>query len=214
MDALERDLLGDDDHVGVLEHAVGLRRVARLPVEDEVVVLALLVVADHRRVGVERLARVDDDGQRLVLDVDQFERVARGVVVVGDDERHLLALEADLVGREHGLRVGREGRHPGEALGLEVLAGDHGADLRVLQRGGGVDRDDPGVRERTAQRGAVQHPGEPHVVDVVALAADETRVLLALHPAEADRALLGDGHQLPTSSRCCAAQRIDAMMFL
>ena len=56
--------------------------------------------------------------------------------------------------------------------------------------------------------------GEPDVVDVVALAADEPRVLLALEPAEADRALLGGGHQAVTSSPCSAAQRIDAMMFL
>ncbi len=158
--ALERDLLGDDDHVGVVEDAVGLGLVARLPVEDVVGGLALLVVADHRRVGVERAVRVVHDRQRLVLDVDQLERVARGVVVVGDDERHLLALEADLVGRQHGLRVGRQRRHPREALRLEVLAGDDRAHLRVLERGGGVDRDDPRVRERAAQRGAVQHAGQ------------------------------------------------------
>ena len=209
MHALERDLLRHDDHVGVVEDRVGLGLVARLPVEDVVGGLALLVVADHRRVGVERAVRVVDDRQRLVLDVDQLERVARGVVVVGDDERDLLALEADLVGGEHGLRVGRQRRHPREPLRLEVLAGDHRADLRVLQRGGGVDRDDPRVRERAAQRGAVQHARQLDVVDVVALAADEARVLLALHPAEADRALVGDGHQALTSCGCSAAQRTD-----
>ena len=55
--ALERDVLRDDDDVGVGEDRVGLGLVARLPVEDVVVGLALLVVADHRRVGVERAAR-------------------------------------------------------------------------------------------------------------------------------------------------------------
>ena len=50
--------------------------VAGLPQRaGEVVALAGLVVADQRRVVVERLARVDDRGQRLVLDVDQRERV-------------------------------------------------------------------------------------------------------------------------------------------
>ncbi len=44
-------------------------------------------------------------------------------------------------------------------------------------------------------------PGQLDVVDVVALAADEARVLLALEAAEADRALLGGGHQAVTSSR-------------
>ena len=55
--------------------------------------------------GVERLAGVDDRVERLVLDVDQLERVAGRVAVLGDDEGDLLALEADLVGGEHGLHV-------------------------------------------------------------------------------------------------------------
>ena len=54
VDALERDVLRDEDDVRVGEDRVGLRLVARLPVEDVVVGLALLVVADDRRVGVER----------------------------------------------------------------------------------------------------------------------------------------------------------------
>src|SRR6185312_8593137 len=45
---------------------------------------------------VERATRVRHHGERLVLDVDQLERVARRVAVVGDDEGHLLALEAHL----------------------------------------------------------------------------------------------------------------------
>ncbi len=69
------------------------------------------------------------------------------------------------------------------------------------------------MRDGAAQHGAVQHPGELDVVDVLALAADEARVLLALHAAEADGAFLDGGHQLVTSSvapaGCSAAQRID-----
>ena len=107
--------------------------------------------------GSSALRGVDHRGQRLVLDVDQLERVARRVVVVGDDERDLLALEADLVGRQHRLGVARQRRHPGQAQRLEVLAGDDSVDLRVLQRRGGVDRDDPRVGERAAQDRAVQH---------------------------------------------------------
>ena len=72
--------------------------------------------------GSSALAGVDDRGQQLVLDVDQLERVAGRVAVVGDHERDLLALEAHLVGGQHGLRVVRERRHPGQPLRLEVLA--------------------------------------------------------------------------------------------
>ena len=70
------DDVARDDRVGLGERAVGRLLVAGLPRRArEVVALAGLVVADQRRVGVERLARVDDRRQRLVLDVDQ--RAAR-----------------------------------------------------------------------------------------------------------------------------------------
>ena len=72
------DDVARDDRVGLGERAVGGLLVAGLPGRaGQVVALALLVVADQRRVGVERLARVDDRRQRLVLDVDQRQRVAR-----------------------------------------------------------------------------------------------------------------------------------------
>ena len=58
---------------------------------------------------------------------------------------------------------------------------------RQRRRGAGVDRPDPGVRVRAAQDRGVQHAGHGHVVDVIALPAKESRVLLAGHPAEADR---------------------------
>ena len=178
------------DRVRLGEHAVRRLLVAGLPGRArEVVALPGLVVADQRRVGVERLARVDDRRQRLVLDVDQLERVVRRVLVGRDHERDLLALEADLVAREHGLRVVGDRRHPREPERLEVLRGDDGGDVRVRERLRGVDRDDARVRVRAAQHRPVDHPGQPDVVEVGALAADEARVLLALQATEADRTL-------------------------
>ena len=191
-----------DDRVGLRERAVGRLLVAGLPQRaGQVVALAGLVVADQRRVVVERLARVDDGRQRLVLDVDQRQRIVGRVLVDGDDERDLLALEADLVAGQYGLRVVGDRRHPRQAERLEVLGRDDGGDARVGERARGVDRDDLGVRVRRAQHLAVDHARQPDVVEVGALAADEARVLLALQPAEADRPLgrgagkvLGDRH--------------------
>ena len=214
-----------DNGVGLGERAVGGRLVAGLPGRArEVVALARLVVADQRRVGVERLAGVDDRRQRLVLDVDQLERVVRRVLVGRDHERDLLALEADLVAREHGLRVVGDRRHPGEPERLEVLGGDDSGDVGVRERPRGVDRDDARVRVRAAQHRAVDHPRQPDVVEVGALAADEARVFLALQATEADRALglgarkvLDDGHaRTPclAACSCSAAQRTAATMFL
>ena len=73
-----------DDHVGLGERALGGLLVARLPVVDAVVGLALLVVADQRRAVLERLLRVVTAGQRVVVDVDQLERVVGDVGVLGD----------------------------------------------------------------------------------------------------------------------------------
>jgi hypothetical protein len=180
-----------DDHAtvgeGRGERLVGLGRVARFPVVDVVVGLAVLVVADDLGVGVEGLLRVDDHRQRLVLDVDQVERVTRRVAILGDDERDLLAVEAHLVGGEHRLGVVRQRGHPGEAERLERRAGDDGVHLRVRLGLGGVDRHDPRVRVRAAQDRAVEHAGQLDVVDVVAVAADEAHVLLAEHAPEPDR---------------------------
>ena len=187
-----------DDRVGLGERLVGGGLVARLPRRrGEVVGLAGLVVADQRRVVVERLARVDDRRQRVVLDVDQRQRVVGRVLVGRDHERDLLALEAHLVAGQHGLRVVGDRRHPREPERLEVLGGDDGGDSRVRERARGVDRDDARVRVRAAQHLPVDHPRQPDVVEVVALAADEARVLLALQAAEADGAFLSDGHAEP-----------------
>ena len=88
--------------------------VAGLPAVDVVRVLPLLVVPDHGRALGERLLRARDRRQRLVVDVDELGCVLRDVRGLGDHRGDLLALEAHLVRREHGLRVARERRHPGE----------------------------------------------------------------------------------------------------
>ena len=93
------------DQVGLLERPVGAGLVADLPVVDDVVVLVLLVVADEGRALRERLGRVHDRRQRLVVDDDRLARVLGDVGVVGDDGGDLLALEAHLVGGQHGLGV-------------------------------------------------------------------------------------------------------------
>ena len=216
------DDVARDHGVGLGECLVGGRLVAGLPGRaGEVVALARLVVADQRRVVVERAAGVHHRGQRLVLDVDQAERVVGRVLVGGDHERHLLALEAHLVARQHGLRVVGDRGHPGQAERLEVLGGDHRGHVGMGERGRRVDRDDARVRVGAAQQRAVDHARQPDVVEVVALAADEARILLALEPAEADRALgagagkvLGDCHACASCASCSAAQRTALTMFL
>ena len=132
------NLLSDDD-VCRSEDRLGFCCVSGLPVEDVVVGLALDVVTDDGRIGVQGLAGIDDRSQHVVLDVDEFNRIAGGVTILGDDERDLLTLEAHLVSDEHGLHVGREGGRPRELETQEVLAGDDSDHAGVRQRPGGIN---------------------------------------------------------------------------
>jgi hypothetical protein len=120
-------------HRGVGEHGVGAGLVAGLPREDVVGVRALAVahlvlagdvLADHRRAGRHRLLRVDDGGQLLVVHLDGGRAVGGAVAVGGDDEGHLLQLEAHLLVGEHGLHVAAERGHPVELDRLQVVGGD------------------------------------------------------------------------------------------
>ena len=181
-----------DDSVGLGEGLVGRRLVARLPLVAGVVGLALLVVADDGGVGGQRELRVDDGWERVVLDVDELERVPRDVRALGHHAGDLLALEPHLVGGEHGLRVTRQCGHPGESVRGERLAGHDSDDAGERLGGRCVDVHDAGVRELAAQEREVQHPGEGDVLDVLAAALDEAVVLFALH-AVADAPDLGGG---------------------
>ena len=176
VERVERDHL-----VGLRERAVGGLLVAGLPVVDVIVGLAFLVVADDRRAVGERLLRRGDRRQDLVVDVDQLERVAGDVGALGDDRRDLLALEAHLVGGEHGLRVARERRHPRQVVLRHQLARHDRDDAGQRRRAARVDRLDPGVRDRAPQELHVEHVGQRDVVDVVAAAAEEAAVLEPLH---------------------------------
>ena len=80
-----------DDDVGLLDRVLGRFGVPRLPMEDAVV-LDLAVRPQDGCVLLERLEGIDDDRQRLVVDLDGRGAVGGGVAAVGDDRGHLLAL--------------------------------------------------------------------------------------------------------------------------
>jgi hypothetical protein len=180
--------LGDD--IRLLEGPVGAGRVADFPVVDDVVGLVFLVIPDDRRALGDRLPRVDDRRQWLVVDDDRLAGVLGDVRVVGDDARDFLTLEPDLVGRQDGLGVIGQRRHPGQVPGRHHLAGQHQVHAGNVPGLAGIDRLDPGVGQRTAQYLHVQHARQHDVVGVVALAANEPAVLDALtagaEPADLD----------------------------
>ena len=82
----------------------------------------------RRRVRRERELRVDQRLQLLVVDLDQRSRVARRLGMVGGDDRHRLALVADLGEREHRLVVMLE---PVRLAARHVLVGQHRVHART-----------------------------------------------------------------------------------
>jgi len=203
MDALVGDQLLDGD-LGLAEGEVGGLLVADLPGEDVIVVPALAVgalglvldvLAQHRRIRGHRLERVDEDRQRLVLDLDELDRVGRDVALLGDDEGDLLVLEQHLLLGEHRLHVAGERRHVVQIEGFEIRRGEHRDDAGQRLGLGGVDLPDAGVAVGRAHEVAVQQAERLHVVHVVALALDEADILdalaLAAHALEAVGALGG-----------------------
>jgi hypothetical protein len=100
----------------------------------------------------------------------------------GDDARDLLVLVEHLAdGEHHLLVVAVEGRYPGQVVRREIFAGQHRDDAGDRQRRGLVDLDDARVRIRAVHQRHPHHPGQREVVEVLAVAADEARVFLALH---------------------------------
>ena len=192
MHARVDDLLLQND-IGLRESRVGRRAVTAVPVGDVVVRAAFQIVANDRRARIERVPDIDHGREDVVVDANQLEGVACRVAVIRDHERDLLTLEAHLVCREHCLDVVGEGRDPGQLERFQILAGEDGAHTWPRERLAGIDGDDSRVSHRRAQDRPVQHPRENDVVRVVALPAHETRVLLALQAAEADRALRSIG---------------------
>jgi hypothetical protein len=219
-----------DDHVGARP---GRRHVAahdRLAVDDvgvrdvAAVVVRTAGVQD-RCVRGEGAGLVGDDREFAVLDLDPGRRPARGLGVVGGDERDGFAVVAHPA-------VGEDGGVPDlqpvvADVGGQVVVGHHRVHARGGERLAGVEGDDLGVGDRGAQDLPPQHVLVPQVGGVRELAGDlEGAVRAGCGLADAAGGVLGvgalgqvrgqaggrHGGQAPSDWRA-AARRTASMIF-
>ena len=175
--------------VGIRDHFLRRVLVARLPRKDMVVMLARPVrtsgdgavlghqiLAQHD-VRLQRLERIDDHGQLVVLHLDRLNPVRRRVAILGHNKRHFLPLEQHFAIRKHHLLVTRQRRHPVQAQRLQICRRQHGQHAGNFQRRRRINAFDPGMRIRRAHKVAKDHSVELDIIDVVALALGETRIL-------------------------------------
>ena len=179
---------------------LGERRVDVAPFPDAGVghVPAALLV-EHGRAVLERRARVDDDVERVVVDLDELGGVARELARLGDDRDDGLADVAHLADRERVVPdlAARVGGDLEERVGedRDLVAGQRPVHARLLERRADVDRDDARMRVRRAHEVDVAHPVPLDVVEEDALTLDEAAVLLA-RDALPDEPLLQGGRAL------------------
>ena len=128
---------------------------------------------------IERGERIDDGRQRLVVDLDQFERVFGEIAVARDHDRDRLA---DIAHAVDGNRPAFDRRlHADHQRGGQLRhfgGGDDGGDARRAPRRLGVDGADFGVGVRRAQDRGVQRAGRnADVVDIAPAPGEKRQVL-------------------------------------
>ena len=168
--------------------------------------------------GLQRRARVAHDRQRLVLDIDQLQRVLGEIAALRRDRRDRLADEAHLLRREAVHAPLLRHRRRRLAPAHRVLACHDRDDARRALGRARVERCDLRVRERAAQDRAVQHARERQVIDELRPSCHELPVLDARHGlADVARrarrqpfdgrwnAIAGAGHRYSVSSRAIAS---------
>ena len=150
-----------DHHVGGGQRALDVA-VTDLPADQGVAD----VVHPRRAVGAGRFG-VEDAGEFLVVDGDQFGRLVGDLRGRGRDDRHRLAHVPDPAGGQHRhahLELGQAAAGQLDDLVVRhVGGGEHGGDAGQRAGRGDVEAGDPRAGHRAADEPAVQHARQPPV---------------------------------------------------
>ena len=149
---------------------VRLLLVANLPVEGDIVGR---IVMHERRAVLRRLFGVRDPVAGIVINIDQFERVVRRVLIFGDNDRHTVTDVARRILRQHVVFGSLQARQQpadryaaGNAARLDIF-GRVDAQHAIQCLGfAGVDAVNPGVGIVASQNRAVNHTSQFQVIRV------------------------------------------------
>ena len=161
--------------------------------------IAAEVRVHQRRVPLDRLHRVEDRGEDLVLDVDQVDRRAGDVRSLGSHRCDRLTEMAHHVLGQDVLVDDVEA----EAV-VELMPGEHRVDAAERLGPRGVDADDPGPSVRALLDLGVEHAGQHEVAGVDGVARELSGDLDPL-VTDADRTLR---HSAAPPSRLRPAARM------
>ena len=150
---------------------------------------AVAANAGVRTTGSQAVEWVDDERQRLEVDLDALDCLGGGGLVDRRDGQDCLALVERLHG-EGALGVG-------VVVGRQILRGDDALDAGHAQRGAGVDASDASVRHRARQNLGEEHAFGAEVLRVPSLAGD-LRHQVGRYDVLADELPL-TGHQLASA---------------
>ena len=173
-----------------------------------------------RRAFRERLLRIGDGGQNLVIHFNQIGSVAREVTVSRHNHGDRMADEVDAVGREDGMRRHPQVRHRNAARHgshtFDVFASENADDAGGGDGLLGVNRTDASGSMRAAQNHSVVHARHLDVFDIRSGAGDEPWVLAAAD-ALANKSLGlnsrgGHGRLLLSRARCGGFHCVDDVL--
>ena len=153
-----------DDRIGFFKGAFHVAVGKRIVPEN----IRANLFEDQRRVGPERLLRVEHGRQGIVFYLDEIGRVFRGRPVHRGDADHRLAdVTHLLIGQ--GVNFRRVGQRypaalrPGELR--DLLAGDHGVDAGMIEGAAHIDVANLGARMQATHVSRVGDTGQGQVVD-------------------------------------------------
>ena len=184
--------------LGLGEGRIRRRLVANMPIVTNI---GRDIIMHRRRAERLGLMHIRRRRQHVVIDDNGLGSIARLRPAGRHHQRHRIAHKAHLALGQHRVRRLGHGRailvvdlpatgHAADLIGRHILAGENRNHPRHGPRSGEVERPDPRMRMRAAQKPGIGLARAIDIIGVMAAAGEETQIFLASHAGA--NALKGD----------------------